>query len=65
MLGSSFENLRDLDVCIGNARDVGEQGDWIGRLVLNESEHVGGGLLQVLVCSHSGKWDIVWEPIDS
>ena len=43
-LSGSLENLRDLDVRIGNAGTVGERGDWIGRLVLDGSEHVGSGL---------------------
>ena len=61
-----MENLHDLDVGIGNARTVGEQGNGVVDLVLNESEHIGGCLSQVLlICGHSGKRNLVWEPIDT
>ena len=56
--------MGDLDVGIGDAETLGEQGNGVVGLVLDESEHVGRGLPQVFVCGHSGKWNFVREPID-
>ena len=64
LAGCSLENLGDLDVGIGDTQTVGERGNAVLGLILNESEHVRGCLSQVLVCGHSGKRNLVREPID-
>ena len=43
-LGGALEDLSDLDVGVRDTRSVGERGDRIGVLVLDEREHIGGCL---------------------
>ena len=36
----------------------------MGCFVLDEREHVVGGLAEVLVGGYCWEWDVVWEPVD-
>jgi hypothetical protein len=36
----------------------------VGRFVLYECEHVGGGLAEVFVGGNVWKRNVVWEPVD-
>ena len=62
--GRSFEDLGDLDVCIGDVGAVGQGRDGVGRFVPDECEHVGGGLVQVFVGGDFGKRNIVGKSVD-
>jgi hypothetical protein len=63
-LGGSLKYLGDLDVGVGNVGSVCERWDRVGYLVLDESEHVSGGLAQVIVGGDFWERNCVWEPID-
>ena len=62
--GGSFQDLGDLDVRIGHGRAVCQRWDGVVCLVLEECEHVGCGLAQVVVSRDFGKGDGVRKPID-
>jgi hypothetical protein len=53
-----------LDVGVGDAGAVGERRDWVVDLVLDEREHVGCRLAQVVVGGCFWKRHLVREPID-
>ena len=53
-----------MDVGIGDAGAVGKRRDGVGRLVLDEGQHVGCGLTEVVVSCDFGERHIVREPVD-
>ena len=59
MCGRSFQDLGDLDVRIGDVGAVSQGRDGVGRLVLDEGEHVGSCLAQVFIGGDFGERNIV------
>ena len=62
--GCSLWDLGDLDAGVGNTGSASERGDWVGYFVLDEGEHVCGGLAQAVVGRCFGDGDLVGEPVD-
>jgi hypothetical protein len=63
--GGAFEDLRNLDVGVGECGAVGEGRDGLGGGSLEEREHVSGCLSEVFVVCDLGEWNGVWEPVNS
>ena len=63
--GCSFQDLGDLDVCVGDVGTVSPGRDGVGRFVLDEGEqHVSSGLAQVFFGGDFGKRNVVGKPVD-
>jgi hypothetical protein len=62
--GCSFEDLGDLDVCVGDVGAISQGRDGVGRFALDEGEYVGSGLAPVFIGGDLGKRNVVGKPVD-
>ena len=56
--------MGDLDVCVSDVGAVSPGRDGVDRFVLDEGEHFGSGLAQVILGGDFGKRKVVGKPVD-